>query len=31
MYLYMQYYGMTKTETNKRMNHGNEIIDQIAQ
>ena len=30
MYLYMQYYGMTKTETHKRMTHGNEIIDQIA-
>src|SRR5580765_6014003 len=26
----MQYYGMTKMETHKRMNHGNEIIDQIA-
>ena len=26
----MQYYAMTKTETHKRMNHGNEIIDQIA-
>ncbi len=30
IYLHMQYYGMTKTETNKRMNHGNDIIDQIA-
>jgi len=30
IYLYMQYYAMTKTETHKRMNHGNEIIDQIA-
>ena len=30
MYLYMQYYAMTKTETHKRMNHGNDIIDQIA-
>jgi DNA-binding MarR family transcriptional regulator len=27
----MQYYGMTKMETNKRMTHGNDIIDQIAQ
>jgi len=30
IYLYMQYYAMTKTETNKRMNHGNDVIDQIA-
>ena len=30
MYLYMQYYAMTKTETHKQMTHGNEIIDQIA-
>jgi DNA-binding MarR family transcriptional regulator len=30
IYLYMQYYAMTKTETNKRMNHGNGLIDQIA-
>jgi DNA-binding MarR family transcriptional regulator len=26
----MQYYAMKKTETHKRMTHGNEIIDQIA-
>ena len=26
----MQYYGMTKTETNKRMIQGNGLIDQIA-
>jgi len=26
----MQYYDMTTTETHKRMNHGNDIIDQIA-
>jgi DNA-binding MarR family transcriptional regulator len=26
----MQYYDMTTTETNKRMNHGNSLIDQIA-
>jgi DNA-binding MarR family transcriptional regulator len=30
IYLYMQYYAMTKTETHKRMTHSNEIIDQIA-
>lgn len=30
MYLYMQYYGMTKLETNKRMDHGHGLIDQIA-
>ena len=30
IYLYMQYYAMMKTETHKRINHGNEIIDQIA-
>ena len=30
IYLYMQYYAMTKTETHKRMNHGNGLIDQIA-
>ena len=30
IYLYMQYCGMTKTETNKRMNHGNGLIDQIV-
>jgi DNA-binding MarR family transcriptional regulator len=29
MYLYMQCYGMA-AETNKRMNHGNSLIDQIA-
>jgi DNA-binding MarR family transcriptional regulator len=26
----MQHYAMTKTDTHKRMNHGNEIIDQMA-
>jgi DNA-binding MarR family transcriptional regulator len=26
----MQYYGMTRTETHKRLNHGSDIIDQIA-
>jgi DNA-binding MarR family transcriptional regulator len=26
----MQHYGMTKLETNKRMDHGNSLIDQIA-
>jgi DNA-binding MarR family transcriptional regulator len=31
MYLYMQHYAMTTTETHKRMKHGDEIIDQIAQ
>ena len=30
MYLYMQYYAMTTMEANKRMNHGNSLIDQIA-
>ena len=30
IYLYMQHYAMTTTETHKRMKHGNEIIDQIA-
>lgn len=30
MYLHMQHYGMTKMETNKRMNQGNGLIDQIA-
>jgi DNA-binding MarR family transcriptional regulator len=30
MYLYMQYYGMAKMETRKRMNHDTGLIDQIA-
>jgi DNA-binding MarR family transcriptional regulator len=30
IYLYMQHYAMATTETNKRMNHGNGLIDQIA-
>ena len=30
IYLYMQHYAMTTTETNKRMNHGNGLIDQIS-
>ncbi|NGZ96853.1 MAG: hypothetical protein CV089_12150 [Nitrospira sp. WS110] len=30
MYLHMQHYGMTKMETNKLMNQGNGLIDQIA-
>ena len=30
MYLYMQYYGMAATETSRRMNHGNSLIDLIA-
>jgi len=30
MYLYMQYHGMTPTETKARMNQGNSLIDQIA-
>jgi len=30
MYLHMQYCAMTKTETNKRTNHGNSLVDQIA-
>ncbi|MEP6957743.1 MAG: hypothetical protein ABI980_03365, partial [Nitrospirota bacterium] len=30
MYLHMQYYSMTQTKTNKRMNQGNGTIDQIA-
>src|SRR5438445_10658196 len=30
MYLYMQYYSMTRTETHKPMNQGNATIDQIA-
>lgn len=30
MYLYMQYYVMTKIETDNRMNHGDGLIDQIA-
>jgi DNA-binding MarR family transcriptional regulator len=30
MYLHMQHYGMTTTETNKRMSQGNCTVDQIA-
>src|SRR5438552_16880847 len=30
MYLYMQYYSMTRTETHKPMNQANATIDQIA-
>jgi DNA-binding MarR family transcriptional regulator len=30
MYLYMQYYGMTKLETHKQINQGHGLIDQIA-
>jgi DNA-binding MarR family transcriptional regulator len=30
MYLYMQYYSMTRTEAHKPMNQGNATIDQIA-
>jgi DNA-binding MarR family transcriptional regulator len=30
IYLYMQYYAMTNTKPTKRMNHGSDVIDQIA-